>query len=130
MKSICAPEIGIIEFTKQITLLSLISLLFYLSISLSLSIFLFCRFRAYFFCNHLHRHLAFISMGNSHQRKKKIKNTSKRHKQEQGPRLFSDFGRIANGLFHLYTFLGLLLFGNFVFLFSDTTLQFLRSSLF
>ncbi|XP_022763515.1 mitochondrial outer membrane protein porin 2-like [Durio zibethinus] len=40
-------------------------------------------------------------MGNSHQRKKKRKNTSKRHKQEagsSGPRLLSEFERIANDL--------------------------------
>ncbi|XP_017971505.1 PREDICTED: mitochondrial outer membrane protein porin 2 [Theobroma cacao] len=37
-------------------------------------------------------------MGKSHQRKKKRKNTSKRQKQEPGPRPFSDYGKIANGL--------------------------------
>ncbi|XP_021284311.1 mitochondrial outer membrane protein porin 5-like [Herrania umbratica] len=37
-------------------------------------------------------------MGKSHQRKKKRKNTSKRQKQEPGPRPFSDFGKVANGL--------------------------------
>ncbi|XVE93507.1 hypothetical protein REPUB_Repub01dG0198700 [Reevesia pubescens] len=37
-------------------------------------------------------------MGNSHQRKKKRKNKSKTHRQEPGPRLFSDFGRTANDL--------------------------------
>ncbi|XP_022745150.1 mitochondrial outer membrane protein porin 2-like [Durio zibethinus] len=34
-------------------------------------------------------------MGSGHQKRKK---RSKRHKQEPGPRLFSDFGRIANDL--------------------------------
>ncbi|KAK6253428.1 hypothetical protein QUC31_015148 [Theobroma cacao] len=37
-------------------------------------------------------------MGKSQQRKKKRKNTSKRQKQEPGPRPFSDYGKIANGL--------------------------------
>ena len=37
-KTSVAPEMGITEYTEQITLLSLISLLFYLPVSLSLYI--------------------------------------------------------------------------------------------